>query len=238
MQKATSEVRTPTKKKLSLGVAVKRSEKKEQENPLIGASTQDLDDHNAFLNRLTKLALPVAHKKVEEKGPTEENRFTSRHFFVVPSDYAEENQHKSGLESLPEEPFNIEVFQKTEEFKGDIGAPVKENIEIVSNFLLHEISPLLLGLDGGVEQARSIIHATVMDVDQYPFTTFELLIREAIKIKIANFVKEYFDLKDVDIEELVARILPPKQREVVVPIPMEGSRYETKPRSNQRPAEH
>ena len=75
----------------------------------------------------------------------------------------------------------------------------------------------LLALDGGVEQSRAVLHSVVSDIDNYPFLTLELLTREAVKMKLAQFIVSYFGLNKSDAEELVKRIQPPKQREVVIP---------------------
>ena len=224
----------------SSGVAIlplgspKSSPKKEvRENPLIGADTTEQDTRNAILNRIGQLAFP-AHVSKKEGVPTtpieQEDLFSAPCFFVLPDDYAEANKNNTGLESLPEEPFNVEILAKTEMYKHEVGSPVKVNIDLVSDFILNEITPLLLGLDGGVTQARSVIQNTISDVDQYPFTALELLTREAVKLKLGAFIKGYFDLSDTAVEDLVAKILPPKQREVVVPVPMEGSKYEARSR--------
>lgn len=208
-----------------------------KENPLIGASTEQQDAHSAILNRIGQLAFAVPAAPPEEQEEDEKELFSSPFFFVLPDDYAEANKNSTGIESLPEEPFNVEILAKTEVYKNEVGEPVKSNIELVSDFILNEITPLLLGLDGGVTQARSVIQNTISDVDQYPFTALELLTREAVKLKLGAFIKTYFDLSDTDVENLVAKILPPKQREVVVPVPMEGSKYETRPREVKRTRE-
>lgn len=205
-----------------------------KENVLVGASSTEQDNRNAILNRIGQLAFAIPSPKNDNEKETEESLFSSPFFFVLPEDYAEVNKNNTGVESLPEEPFNVEILAKTEIYRDDIGHPVKVNIDLVSDFILNEITPLLIGLDGGVTQARSVIQQTISEVDQYPFTILELLTREAVKIKLGNFVKEYFDLSDTEVSELVARILPPKQREVVVPVPMEGSKYDSRPREVER----
>lgn len=210
--------------------------KEEKENLLIGVTTEQQEARNAVLNRIGQLAFAVPAPEKEPEVKEKEDLFSTPPFFVLPDDFAEAHKNKTGVESLPEEPFNVEIVAKTEVYKNQVGDPVKDNIEIVSDFILNEITPLLLGLDGGVTQARSVIQSTISDVDQYPFTALELLTREAVKIKLGNFIKGYFDLPDTTVEDLVAKILPPKQREVVVPVPMEGSKYEVRPRET-RPTE-
>ena len=215
------------------------SPKEKRENPLIGATSQQQDARNAILNRIGQLAyaVPTTHEKKPEVE-SEDDLFSAPPFFVLPNDFAEANKNNTGIQSLPEEPFNAEIVTKTETYKDQVGDPVKVNIELVSDFILNEITPLLLGLDGGVTQARSVIQNTISDVDQYPFTALELLTREAVKIKLGAFIKGYFDLSDTDVEDLVAKILPPKQREVVVPVPMEGSKYEARPRETRHTTEN
>lgn len=221
---------------LPLGSPKPSPKKEVKENPLIGVDTAEQDARNAILNRIGQLAFAVHTPKKEEAATVEEDDlFSAPCFFVLPDDYAEANKNNTGLESLPEEPFNVEILAKTEMYKHEVGLPVKVNIDLVSDFILNEITPLLLGLDGGVTQARSVIQNTISDVDQYPFTALELLTREAVKLKLGAFIKGYFDLSDTAVEDLVAKILPPKQREVVVPVPMEGSKYETRSREA-RPA--
>lgn len=214
------------------------SPKEKNENPLIGATTQQQDARNAILNRIGQLAYAVHTPEKKPEVENEDDLFSAPPFFVLPDDFAEANKNNTGIQSLPEEPFNVEIVTKTETYKDQVGDPVKVNIELVSDFILNEITPLLLGLDGGVTQARSVIQNTISDVDQYPFTALELLTREAVKLKLGAFIKEYFDLSDTAVEDLVAKILPPKQREVVVPVPMEGSKYETRPRETRHTTEN
>ena len=212
--------------------------KEKEENPLIGVTTQQQDARNAILNRIGQLAYAVPTPEKEPEVENEDDLFSAPPFFVLPDDFAEANKNSTGIQSLPEEPFNVEIVAKTETYKDQVGDPVKSNIDIVSDFILNEITPLLLGLDGGVTQARSVIQNTISDVDQYPFTALELLTREAVKLKLGAFIKGYFDLSDTAVEDLVAKILPPKQREVVVPVPMEGSKYETRPRETRHTTEN
>ena len=197
-------------------------------NPLIGSTAAELDGRNDFLNRLSRLASPVKVAPTQEVTSNDNSIFSSRHFFMIPEEYAETNKHATGSEILPEEPFNLEVIDRAEVYKSQVGNPVDFNIKMVSDFILDEITPLLLGLDGGVTRAQRVIQSTISEVDPYPFTALELLTREAIKLKLGSFIKNYFSLDNVDVNELVTRILPPKQREVVVPVPMEGSRYEAR----------
>lgn len=198
---------------------------KNEANILIGESDESLDSRSDFLDRLGNLAF--AKSASLKKKETVKDRYAEcRWFFVLPQDFAEENKNDVGIEQLEVPPFNLEILKRAESFKNNVGTPVATNIDTVSHFLLNEITPMLLGLDGGVEQARSVINDTVSDVDPYPFLTLELLTREAVKMKLAKFVAEYFDLPSSEVDTIIARILPPKQREVVVPVPMEGSRYE------------
>lgn len=201
-----------------------RNRKANEASPT-GAAQTDLNAKNDFLQRLGTLAYAVDKSKetdaeTEARKEKEAEKYSSRFFFILPEDFAEANRNTTGIEQLPEEPFNLEVVQRAESYKDNIGKPVKHNMDIVCSFILKEITPLLLGLDGGIEQARSIIYNTVSDCDPYPFTTLELLTREAVKIKLASFIADYFDLGEDEVEKLVAKILPPKQREVVVPVPM------------------
>ena len=188
--------------------------KNRRTNTPIGANDSDLSAKNDFLNRLGHLAYA---KKSEVKS---EEKYKSRFFFTLPSDFAESNKLKLGVENLPNEPFNLEVSMRTSQYKERVAEPVKYNMDSVSHFILSEITPLLLGLDGGTNQALDIMHQVVGDCDPYPFTLIELLTREAVKLKLARFITNYFDLPDSEIEKLVAKIMPPKAREVVVPVPM------------------
>ena len=181
------------------------------DNALIGEEAK-VDEKQAFLNRLTKMAYAVPTKP----DPETQNR-DQRFWFVVPDEYAEANKNTVGIESLDEEPYGAEMAVKVEKYQSNIGRSVKPNIELVYAFLSKEISPLLLALDGGVEQSRTVLHSVVSDIDNYPFLTLELLTREAVKIKLAKFIVSYFGLEQSDAEELVKRIQPPKQREVVIP---------------------
>ena len=190
--------------------------KNRRTNTPIGANDSDLDDKNNFLNRLGHLAYA---KKTSESNKVKE-KYKSRFFFTLPSDFAESNKLKLGVENLPNEPFNLEVATRTSQYKERVADPVKSNMDSVSHFILSEITPLLLGLDGGTNQALDIMHQVVGDCDPYPFTLIELLTREAVKLKLAKFITDYFDLPDSEVEKLVAKIMPPKAREVVVPVPM------------------
>lgn len=189
--------------------------KNRRTNTPIGANDSDLSAKNDFLNRLGHLAYAKKSEVVKS-----EEKHKSRFFFTLPSDFAESNKLKLGVENLPNEPFNLEVSMRTSQYKERVAEPVKYNMDSVSHFILSEITPLLLGLDGGTNQALDIMHQVVGDCDPYPFTLIELLTREAVKLKLARFITNYFDLPDSEIEKLVAKIMPPKAREVVVPVPM------------------
>lgn len=202
-----------------LSVLKAQTWKNRKTNSAIGASDSDLDAKNDFLNRLGHLA----YSKV--KTPVEDSRkYKSKFFFTLPSDVAEKNKITVGIENLPEEPFNLEVATRTSKYQSKVASPVKYNMDLVSEFILTEITPLLLGLDGGIEQARAITQQTVGDCDPYPFTLIELLTREAVKLKLAQFVTQYFDMNETEVDKLVSKIMPPKAREVVVPVPMNYER--------------
>jgi hypothetical protein len=168
---------------------------------LVG-SEEEIEGKKQLLKRLSNLAYSKG-----EKTDTERKR-TSRFFFVVPSEFAVENKNKVGNESLPQDPFNAELESRLNLYQDTIGKPVLGNSEIVREFILRKITPLLIGLDVGVDGARTIIHSTVADVDNYPFLTLELLTREAVKMKLADFVCSYFGLQKKEAEVLIAKIAP------------------------------
>lgn len=182
------------------------------QNVLVGEE-QKVQEKQDFLNRLTRMA--YVHPTKEAKADTEKR--DSKFWFIVPDEYAEDNKNNVGIESLEEEPYGAEIALKIEKYRDSVGRSVKPGIERVYDFISKEISPLLLALDGGVEQSRAVLHSVVSDIDNYPFLTLELLTREAVKMKLAQFIVSYFGLNKADAEELVKRIQPPKQREVVIP---------------------
>lgn len=199
-----------------------------QGNPLIGVSESESEAKNKFLQSLGRLAFPVSPNtstikpSVEITEEEQNNKYSSKFFFVLPEDFAEKNRYRGGLEQLPEQPFNMEVARRIDQYRALVGKPVKQNLNAVSRYLLNEIVPMLLGIDGGIEQARSIVYNTVSDVDPFPFMTLDALVREAVKMKLAKFVEVYCALDKGAAAQLVEKIMPAKQREIVVPVPLEN----------------
>lgn len=193
---------------------------KEKINPLIGSSESELESKAEFLNRLSSIAKPS--KNASYVNVTKSRR-KSKHYFHVPAEFAEENKNDVGYSHLAEEPDNLDIMYATEKYQHKIGLPVGENLDIVSDFLLKEIIPLLLGLDAGVEKTKAILHNTLGDIDNYPFVSLELLTREAVKKKLSEFIAEYFGFPKEDALYLAEKVVP-KQ-----PLVMLNQKYEDKP---------
>ena len=114
------------------------------------------------------------------------------------------------------------LLQVLERYKNAIGQPVQVNMRMVSNYILTELSPALLGFQAGVEESRSIMEHTVGELDNYLFNLLELMTREAVKLKLSKFIASYYGLTVKEANNLVEKVLPPKQREVVVPVPVDS----------------
>lgn len=186
-------------------------------NPLIGDSVE-VESKDDFLSRLGHIA--YAKPKVEK---TEDGlHFSSSWFFTLPEDYAEENKNTVGVESLPSEPENVELYRRLDSYRDSIGSPVQANMRVVSDYILNELSPALLGFQAGVEESRSIIEHTVGELDNYMFNLLELMTREALKLKLSKFIASYYGLTVKEAQAIVEKVLPPKQREVVVPVPIDN----------------
>ena len=187
-----------------------------KENVLIGSTDEQQKDD--FLSRLGNIAYAkVQPQKQQQDSPV----YDSRWFFVLPDDYAESNKNDSGIEQLPERPQNIDLYERLDNYKNAIGQPVQFNMRIVSNYILTELSPALLGFQAGVEESRSIMEHTVGELDNYLFNLLELMTREALKRKLSLFIVQYFGLSSKDADAIIEKVLPPKQREVVVPVPVD-----------------
>ena len=187
------------------------------ENVLVG--TTDEQQKDEFLTRLGNIAY-AKPKETDDNNDT--TVYDSRWFFVLPQDYAEQNKNDSGVQQLPERPQNIDLYERLERYKNAIGQPVQVNMRMVSNYILTELSPALLGFQAGVEESRSIMEHTVGELDNYLFNLLELMTREALKLKLSQFIVEYYGLSNKDAEAIVEKVLPPKQREVVVPVPVDN----------------
>lgn len=194
-------------------------------NQLIGDTTEKVKED--FLSRLGQIAYSKPVKKEEPDTPL----YNPRWFFTLPDDYAEANKNDVGLEQLPQEPHNIELYQRLNSYKESIGDPVHSNMKAVSDYILNELSPSLLGFQAGTEEARAIIEQTVGELDNYLFNLLELMTREAVKLKLSKFIATYYGLTVKEANNLVEKVLPPKQREVVVPVPVDSyaRREEHKP---------
>lgn len=186
-----------------------------KENVLVGSTNEQQKDD--FLSRLGNIAYAKSQPQKVDDSPV----YDSRWFFVLPDDYAEQNKNDSGLQQLPEQPQNIDLYERLDTYKNAIGQPVQFNMRIVSNYILTELSPALLGFQAGVEESRSIMEHTVGELDNYLFNLLELMTREALKRKLSLFIVQYFGLSSKDAEAIVEKVLPPKQREVVVPVPVD-----------------
>ena len=186
------------------------------ENVLVGSTDEQQKDE--FLTRLGN----IAYAKPQQVQQEESVVYDSRWFFVLPEDYAESNKNDSGIAQLPERPQNIDLYERLDNYKNAIGQPVQFNMRVVSNYILTELSPALLGFQAGVEESRSIMEHTVGELDNYLFNLLELMTREALKLKLSQFIVQYFGLSNKDAEAIVEKVLPPKQREVVVPVPVDN----------------
>lgn len=186
------------------------------ENVLVGSTNEQQKDE--FLTRLGN----IAYAKPQQVQQEESVVYDSRWFFVLPEDYAESNKNDSGIAQLPERPQNIDLYERLDNYKNAIGQPVQFNMRVVSNYILTELSPALLGFQAGVEESRSIMEHTVGELDNYLFNLLELMTREALKLKLSQFIVQYFGLSNKDAEAIVEKVLPPKQREVVVPVPVDN----------------
>ena len=184
-------------------------------NILVGSTDEQQKDD--FLSRLGNIAYAKPQVQKEQEPPV----YDSRWFFVLPDDYAESNKNDSGIQQLPERPQNIDLYQRLDNYKNAIGQPVQFNMRIVSNYILTELSPALLGFQAGVEESRSIMEHTVGELDNYLFNLLELMTREALKRKLSLFIVQYFGLSSKDADAIIEKVLPPKQREVVVPVPVD-----------------
>ena len=184
-------------------------------NVLIGDQDEVATDD--FLFRLGQIA--YAKPKPNED---ESVIYDSPWFFTLPEDYAESNKNDTGLQQLPEPPQNIELYKRMDNYRDSIANPVQVNMRVVSDYILNELSPALLGAQAGLEESRSIIEHTVGELDNYMFNLFELMTREALKMKLSKFVASYYGLTQKEALAIVEKVLPPKQREVVVPVPVDS----------------
>ena len=185
-------------------------------NPLIGDQDEVATDD--FLSRLGQ----IAYAKKSAPDTDESVIYDSPWFFTLPEDYADSNKNDTGLQQLPEPPQNIELYQRMDNYRDSIANPVQVNMRVVSDYILNELSPALLGAQAGLEESRSIIEHTVGELDNYMFNLFELMTREALKMKLSKFIANYYGLTQKEALAIVEKVLPPKQREVVVPVPVDS----------------
>lgn len=187
--------------------------KKRNSNVLIG--TTDEKEKNDFLSRLGNIAYAKPKEQVEE----DQEYWDPDLFFILPEEYAEENKNTVGIENL-QDPVNRKIITRTQEYKHSIVNPLQYNMQLVSDFILSELSPELLGIQAGIEESRAILEHTLGEMDNYPFTVMELVTREVIKLKLTKFITSYCNVGESEVNAIIDRVLVPKQREILVPTPM------------------
>ena len=178
-------------------VGVVSSVAEPKQNILVGSTDEQQKDD--FLSRLGN----IAYAKPQPQKTDDAVVYDSRWFFVLPDDYAESNKNDSGMQQLPERPQNIDLYERLDNYKNAIGQPVQFNMRIVSNYILTELSPALLGFQAGVEESRSIMEHTVGALDNYLFNLLELMTREALKRKLSVFIVQYFGLSNKDADAII-----------------------------------
>ena len=100
--------------------------KNRKNNSLVGDSQKSLDDRDAFFNRLGSMAYARKVEKPKEKSKYQDCKW----FFILPSEYADENKNDTGLDHIAE-PFNLEILTRSEKYKEEVGTFVGSRISML-----------------------------------------------------------------------------------------------------------
>lgn len=161
-----------------------------QTNNLVGASVEDLEKENHFLNVLTTLA----HEVPQKVTSINKNR-SSRFWFKVETTNQLVTANKDIMKPRSLEHVDSEVTTRLDTYKEEMPASLKEKITQVREFFLTEIAPITLAAGGGASQAKEVAERLLeIEVDSALFTRFDNMINRAATLKLSQFVANLFGL--------------------------------------------
>jgi len=176
---------------------------------LVGASQAQLDHEDALTRGLLTVAYsdpaaPKAEKPKVSRFGTRQSRF----WFRLETLTEETNRRKAQFKPKELEHIDSAVVARLRSFTKEIPLDLKTRIEQVREFFLKELSPLTMASSGGALQAKEVAERMFKtEVDQALFSRFDNMVNRAATIKVALFVKSYFDLPD----EYISSLLGPQQ---------------------------
>jgi hypothetical protein len=191
-------------------------------NHLLLSTKAEEDSKDDLLSALSNIAYAIPETSVARtvKPPVvvrkKRNRFfykPTRSFDSDVQERKEAMEPKSALDYI-----NTEVDERIEDYRDQLPPVLSKNIEVIREFFLNEIDPLVLGVQGGLAQAQDVVQKTLESaVDPAPFAQFERMVAHARLYKMATFIAKYMKLPKSAVDDLLYAVQPKKEVMIIGP---------------------
>lgn len=181
-------------------------------NSVVGRSGKDLAGADATLDALTNLAYSV---KPETPEPKKAGNRTSQFWFKVES--IEEVVAKAKVDMAPKQVEHVDaaVTKRMASYKTQLSPMLKNNIEVVREFFLNELTPLTVASEGGITQAKEVVQRLLdTQVDSALIDRFRGMASRAAVLRLAIFMVEYFKLPKEYIHNLFSQPITSQDSEL------------------------
>lgn len=100
-------------------------------------------------------------------------------------------------------PVNAENLRISKEYRKQLPSLMKGKLELMQNFMLHEIAPTLLAVANGLQDSKEILEATFEEATDTNgvFARIEDAVSRALDVKIMNFVIGVTGLEPKEVAE-------------------------------------
>ncbi len=198
---------------------------------LILTQPEEEDKADALLASLSTLAFATTDKpqskELESKSKAvirkPKRDFDSRFFFKIEPSFAAEIQaKKKQFKPKALEHIDAEVEARLADYKNELPAELKANIELVREFFLKELAPLTLAGSAGTGQAQQVIQRLLgSPIQGDTFAKYEMMMKTASNIQTARFIARFIGLPKSYIPQILATLNP--RPPLTFPVPSSGN---------------
>lgn len=192
-------------------------------NHLLLSTKAEEDSKDDLLSALSNIAyaIPTEAKSKSLPVPEPVKKKRNRFFYKPTRSFFEDVQdHKTISKSVVStlEHINNESEERADKYRTELPPVLSKNIESVREFFLHQIDPLILGVQGGTSQALDVVQKTLESaVDPTPFAQFERMVAHARLYKMAEFIVKYMKLPKSMVDDLMYAVQPKKEVMIIGP---------------------
>lgn len=192
-------------------------------NHLLLSTKAEEDSKDDLLSALSNIAYAIPSEPITKPLPVPEPVKKKRsRFFYKPtrSLFDEVQEHKAATRAPIStlEYVDQETEERTEVYRSELPPVLAKNIEVVREFFLNEVDPLILGVQGGTAQALDVVQKTLNSaVDPLPFAQFERMVAHARLYKMASFITKYMKLPKTMVDDLMYAVQPKKEVMIIGP---------------------